>query len=929
MRLLIRYFFIWLFILCMPRAEAQQENEFPLISENYQGLTLSDLLSQLSQKTGYTFYFNVSDLGQNIVQLSFNNERLPDVLKKAFAGTSLVFSADTHHHIFIHPKFSINTELAVRIFDEDSSGKQGSILLTGEDPLLGIDTVAKKQNTLTENKLYLIGDKSKKGSLTGKATLAGYLKDASTGEAVVGASLQLDKTKTQVISDEYGYFSISVPKGRNNLIIHSLGMMDTHRQLMVYGDGILNIDLQTQIITLRNVTVSADKTSLIRGMQMGVQKVDIKTIKQVPVAFGEADILRVVLTMPGVKSVGEASTGLNVRGGAADQNLILLNDATIFNPSHFFGLFSAFNPEVVKDVQLYKSVIPAKYGGRLSSVLEVNSREGNKKNFTGSAGIGLLTSRVTIEGPLVKDKTSFILGVRTTYANWLLKLLPDQYKNSKAGFGDINLVLSHEINKKNNLYFTGYFSNDNFNLNNDTTYGYSNQNLSLKWKHVFNNKWTSTVTGGQDRYNYGIKSELNPVNAYQLSFDINQLYVKTHINFYASNQHSIEFGFNTQLDKLHPGDFIPKGSASLVVPDHVNQEQALESAFYLSDKYTISPSLSVEGAVRYSHYMYLGAQTINQYAPGIPKTETNQIGSTSYGNNQVIQTYQGPEIRAAIRYAFNENFSVKAGYNTLRQYFHALSNTTAIAPTDIWKLSDPNIKPQFGSQYSLGFYHNFASNTIETSLEVYYKKISDYLDYKSGATLVLNHHIETDVLPTRGKAYGIELLLKKSTGKFNGWLSYTYSRTLLQMNDSTAGTPINKGAYYPANYDKPHDITFVGNYRATHRFSVSVNLTYSTGRPITLPIGRFFYGNSQRTLYSDRNEYRIPDNFRTDISLNLDGNHKINQLTHNSFTVGVYNLTGRKNPYSVYYVSENGVINGYKLSIFGNAIPYINYTIRF
>lgn len=929
MRLLFRYILIMLFSLTIVRTQAQQDKEFPIISGNYQGLTLSDFLSQLAQKTRYHFYFNSSDLGQNILQLSFSNERLPDVLKKAFAGTSLVFSIDKHQHIFIHQKFSIKTDLVERIFDEDTLGKQRSLPITGQDPFLMADTIAKKQNTLTENKLYIIGEKPKKGSITGKATLAGYLKDANTGEAVVGASLQLDKTKTQVISDEYGYFSISMPKGRNNLIIHSLGMMDTHRQLMVYDDGNLNIELQTQVITLRNVTVSADKTSLIRGMQMGVQKVDIKTIKQVPVAFGEADILRVVLTMPGVKSVGEASTGLNVRGGAADQNLILLNDATIFNPSHFFGLFSAFNPEVVKDVQLYKSVIPAKYGGRLSSVLEVNTREGNKKNFTGSAGIGLLTSRVTVEGPLIKDKTSFILGLRTTYANWLLKLLPDQYKNSKAGFGDVNIVLSHEINKKNNLYFTGYISNDNFNLNNDTTYGYGNQNLSLKWKHVFNNKWTSSVTGGYDRYNYGIKSEHNPVNAYQLSFDINQLYLKTHINFYASNQHSIEFGFNTQLDRLHPGDFIPKGSASLVVPNHVSQEQALESALYLSDKYTISPALSVEAAVRYSHYMYLGAQTVNQYAPGIPKTETNQLGTITYGSNKVIQTYQGPEIRASVRYAFNENFSVKAGYNTLRQYIHALSNTTAIAPTDIWKLSDPNIKPQFGSQYSLGLYHNFASNTIETSLEVYYKKIYDYLDYKSGATLVLNHHIETDVLPTQGKAYGIELLIKKSTGKFNGWLSYTYSRTLLQMNDSTAGTPINKGAYYPANYDKPHDITFVGNYRGTHRFSVSMNITYSTGRPITLPIGRFFYGNSQRTLYSDRNEYRIPDNFRTDISFNLDGNHKINQLTHNSFTIGVYNLTGRKNPYSVYYVSENGVINGYKLSIFGNAIPYLNYTIRF
>jgi len=328
-------------------------------------------------------------------------------------------------------------------------------------------------------------------------------------------------------------------------------------------------------------------------------------------------------------------------------------------------------------------------------------------------------------------------------------------------------------------------------------------------------------------------------------------------------------------------------------------------------------------------FNYLGPQSVNEYAPGIPKTADNIVATKNYAGGDFIKTYSGPEYRLSLKYEITDSFSIKAGFNTQRQYIHVLSNTAAIAPTDIWKLSDPNIKPQAGTQVSLGLYRNFKNNTIETSIEVYYKKIQNFLDYKSGAQLVMNHHIETDVINTGGKAYGVELLIRKATGKLNGWLSYTYSRTLLKMDDPEAGEIINEGKYYPANYDQPHSATVVGNYRVNHRFSVSVNATYSTGRPITLPVGVFYYDNAYRTLYAGRNAYRIPDYFRTDFSMNIEGNHRVHQKTHNSWTIGVYNVTGRKNPYSVYYVSENGAVNGYKLSIFGSAIPYVNYNIRF
>jgi hypothetical protein len=917
-----RYFCIVTATLLLSAHFAIAQKEKKMITGSFEEMRVEQFLLVLQRQTHYHFYYDTAQLDTIKINISVKNEPLEKVLEKGLSGTENIFSIDDNNNVFVTRGILVKTALPEGYLDVGNPNKSPNSSVLEEYQETEI-----KQKAILENKLYEIGDKN--ATQSGGINVAGYIRDAKTGEPVAGASVFIDKPRIGTATDQYGYYSIVLPRGRHVLNIQSIGMRDSRRQIMVYSDGKMNIDLQSQVLALKNVIVSSAKASNVKGTQMGVQRIDIKAIKQVPVAFGEADLLRVVLTLPGVKSVGEASTGLNVRGGSADQNLILFNDATIYNPSHFFGMFSAFNPEVVKDVELFKGTIPAKYGGRLSSVLDIKSREGNKKEFTGSAGIGLLTSRVNIEGPLIKDKASFILGGRTTYANWLLKALPDQYKNSKANFYDLNLNANYEMNKKNTLFVTGYFSKDRFNLNNDTTYGYSNQNVSVKWKHIFNNKMNATVVTGYDGYKYNISSDANPVNAYELKFDINQLYLRAGFNYYLNSKHTIDFGGSTLHYKLHPGSLQPLGDKAITVPDVVPAEQAFESALYVNDKYNITQDLTIEGGIRYSMFNNMGPQTVNNYAPGLPKTEDNIIDTSFYSKGQVTKTYHGPEFRVSARYSITDNLSIKAGYNTQRQYIHMLSNTTAMAPTDIWKLSDPNIKPQFGDQISFGIYKNFKSNTIETSIEVYYKHINDYLDYKSGAQLVLNHHIETDVINTKGKAYGIEFLIRKTQGKLNGWLSYTYSRTLLKMDDPTVGEPVNKGAFYPSNYDKPNDVTFVGNYRFSHRFSTSLNATYSTGRPITLPIGIFYYGGSARTLYSDRNAYRIPDYFRIDFAMNIEGNHKVHQKTHNSWTVGVYNLTGRKNPYSVYYTSENGKVQGYKLSIFGSAIPYVNFNIRF
>ncbi|TSD64914.1 TonB-dependent receptor [Inquilinus sp. KBS0705] len=921
-----RYLLVF-FCLFIVKIVSAQETVKKTISVNFQQAGIEAFVADIESKSGYHFYYDAPQFDSLRVTLQANDKTVDEVLNLAFKNTNYTFAITPALQVFLTKGRAITPYLATGFFNNTP---QPAAVASANTPVVEFtdDRDKKIPEATTENKLYEIGIKTNDVK-SGRATLSGYIKNIKSGEAVTGASIYIAELKTGVATDQFGYFTLSLPRGKHQLIIRGLGMRDTRRQISLYSDGKIIIEMQEQVTSLKEVKISAEKVANVRSVEMGVTRLDIKSIKQVPTVFGEADILKVVLTLPGVQSVGEATTGFNVRGGSADQNLILLNDATIYNPAHFFGFFSAFNPDIVKGVELYKSSIPEKFGGRLSSILDVTDREGNKKLFTGSAGIGLITSRFNIEGPIIKNKTSFIFGGRATYSDWLLKLLPNEYKNSQASFYDFNLDISHQINDKNNIYITSYISRDKFKLNSDTSYSYANRNFNIKWKHNYNDKLFSLFTVGSDHYEYNIASYDNPVNAYKLDFDINQTNLKTDFTYYMSRQHTLSFGLNSIYYKLHPGNFQPNYAQSLVLPDVIDAQQALESALYLGDKYDVTPDLSVSFGVRYSIYNFLGPQTVNNYAPNLPKNSTNLLDSTTYKGGQIINTYHGPEIRVSARYNLGDDMSVKAGYNTLRQYIHLLSNTTAIAPTDVWQLSNPNIKPQYGDQTSLGLYRNFQSNTIETSVEVYYKHLYDYLDYRSGATLVLNHHIETDVINTKGKAYGVEFLVKKNTGKANGWISYTYSRTFLKQDDPNAGQPVNNGNYYPANYDKPHSFNFIGNYRFSHRFSVSLNVTYSTGRPITLPIAKYYYAGSERVYYSDRNAYRIPDYFRSDFSMNIEGNHKVHQKTHNSFTIGVYNLTGRQNAYSTYFTQQAGVISGYKLSIFATPVPFINYNIRF
>ena len=899
------------------------------ITGDFRGMNLEQFAAAIEGQSDYHFYFKSSETDSILLDFSVKDQPLTSVLNEALAHTDFHYAIDAENNVFITQKYTIQPSLPDDFFSAKRSSSDSA-----HESAFSVDNYLEDQKnqklrSSLENKVFVVGPKTNTFR-NGRGTVAGYVRDAKTGETIVGATIYLDNPPIGVSTDAYGYFSLTLPLGLHTLRISSIGMKETKRHIALYSDGKLSIEMEQFVPGLKAVTVTSEKNSNTGRLQMGVDRLNIKTIRQMPVVLGEADILRAVLTLPGVTSVGEATAGFNVRGGSADQNLVLFNDATIYNPTHFFGFFSSFNPDVVKGVELYKSSIPEKYGGRLSSVLDVTERDGNKKKFSGAGGIGPLDARLTLEGPLFSEKTTFLVAGRSTYSDWLLNQIPnDEYKNSSAGFYDANLKLTHEFNAKNSLYLNGYFSNDRFRLNSDTTYRYQNKNINLQWKHIFNNRLNAVFMTGIDDYQYSITSTQNPVNGYKLSFQITQFNFRADFVYNLNAQHTINFGLNSIYYKLKPGSLDPDGSKSLVQADHVPNEQALESAVYVGDHYNISSKLSVNAGLRFSLYNYLGPQDVYNYAPNQPLETFNIIDTTHYGPGKNIKTYMYPDYRASARFILDDNSSLKLSYNSLHQFIHLLSNTTAISPTDIWKLSGPHISPQSGQQLSLGYYHDFRSHTIETSIEVYYKTIDHYLDYKSGASLVLNHHIETDVVSTRGKAYGAEFLIKKTAGKLNGWISYTYSRTLLQQDDPTAVQQINNGDYYPANYDRPHIFNFVGNYQINHRFSLSLDVNYSTGRPITLPTAIYDLAGGERVYYSDRNAYRIPDYFRTDFSMNIEGNHKIKKFKHSSWSIGVYNLTGRKNPYSVYFTQENGVIKGYKLSIFGSPIPSITYNFKF
>ena len=789
---------------------------------------------------------------------------------------------------------TIYTSLPLGFFDSGSKKD-------ADDELLRLINAGNEMVTFA-NKVYEVGrSEDARGD---RAVVSGTVRDILSGEPLAGVAVFDERSGTYALTDNDGGFRVSLPLGENVLGFSGYSLEDLHLNVVVNSDGGLDVVMKERITSLKEAIVSAESMVNHRDARMGIEKVRINTITKIPSAFGEADVMKAVLTLPGVKSVGEASSGFNVRGGSSDQNLVLFNDGTIYNPSHFFGIFSAFNTDVINDIELYKSSIPAEFGGRISSVLDVRGREGNAKKVQGSLGLGLLTSRFHLEGPLKEDRTTFIIGGRTTYSNWIFGLLPEEsaYAGGRASFSDLNGSITHRVNDRNTIQAYAYWSRDSFSFDGDTTFHYSNLNASLKWRSTLSPRTGLTVVTGYDRYSNVVDDAFNVVSGYSLSSGVNQYFLKAGLKSILGDSHTISYGGEALLYDLNPGHMMPLTDSSLVADHALPRQRAVEAALYAGDTWKPGERLSIDMGVRLSGFHALSP----------------------------AKTYGAPELRVSGKYSFRPNLSVKAGFNSMSQYIHLISNTSSVSPMDAWQLAGAALKPQRGWQAAAGLYWTVRDNTIDLSLESYYKHVSHSLDYKSGAVLIMNENLAEDVVGTYGRAYGVEFMVKKDLGKLNGWMSYTYSRSFLREMEDRGLAAINGGEWYPAPHDKPHDFKLVGNYKFTHRYSLSVNVDYSTGRPVTIPVAMYKYGGGTRLQYSTRNGYRIPDYFRMDVAINIDPGHYLRKLTHMSWTLGVYNVTGRKNPYSVYYTTHGGSTpSGYMISVFATPVPYLNLNLKF
>jgi outer membrane receptor for ferrienterochelin and colicin len=875
----------------------------------FPGTTFIRFAELVERQTSYRFYFKESDVKDLTVNLQANQDKLEDVLAVVFEKSDLKFTISRENEVFVSKGERLVLEFPADYFLRNSAGSN-----------------SQAQDEFVRNRRYTLG-------IPGpgrEAKITGTIISLENQKPIEGAIVYEKESQSQTITNQDGKYELNLPKGNQTLLIQNIGGYTEQRLLDIQGDAFLDITLGEGVFSLNEVVVRSGALSNVSRPEMGVQALSVQQMKKLPAVMGEVDIIRGILTMPGVNTAGEASVGFNVRGGAADQNLILFGQNTLFNPSHLFGFFSAVNTDMVQGVELYKAGIPVSYGGRLSSVLQVAPKVGRQDKIGGSGGIGPMTSRLSLDGPL-GDKTTFVVGSRLTYSDWLLDYLEDRADlgASRAFFGDFNASSQTQIGEKDKLTASGYYSKDRFQFDPDTVYSYSNLNYAATWTHYFNDQLEADFSAGRDEYEFQVQGEDNPLNSYLYGFSVKQSFLKALFRQEKGERHILTYGFHGIAYTLNPGKIDPFGAESIVIPDEVSQEKGVEASLFFGDEFEVNEQLTFSGGVRLNWFGNFGPQTLPVYAPGEAFLLENITGETNFASGELIQSYFGPEIRLSGRYALNNWSSIKAGINTMRQNIHLLSNSSVITPTDTWKLSDSFLKPQRGIQYALGYFRNLQNNAVEFSGEVYYRTMQNLLDYRSGATLILNDRIEQDVLVTRGKAYGLELYLKKVTGKLNGSIAYTYSRSLLQTDPSERKEQINRAEWYPSNFDQPHNANLVLNYELSRRVNTTLAGKYSTGRPVTLPIAKFEYGGSERVYFSDRNSFRIPDYFRLDFSINLEGNHKVDKVAHGSWSFGVYNILGRDNAYSVYYVPEGGKLAGYQLSIFAEPIPFLSYNFKF
>jgi hypothetical protein len=744
-------------------------------------------------------------------------------------------------------------------------------------------------------------------------TISGNITDATSGEDLIGATVFIKSTSTGTTANTYGFYSLSLPKGKQIVSFSFIGYKTIIREVTLNKDMTINIQLRPDETLLDEVVISVEgEDENIRSAVMGVEKLDINQIEKIPVLFGEKDILKTIQLLPGISATSEGSSGFSVRGGSPDQNLILLDEAPVYNASHLMGFFSVFNADALKGVTVYKGGIPAKYGGRASSVLDITMKDGNNKKLSVSGGIGLISSKLTVEGPIIKDKMSFIVSGRRTYADLIAQLTGFLDDDMSLYFYDLNAKLNYKLNDNNRIFLSGYFGKDVTRFGSSMGMDWGNTTGTIRWNHLFSSKLFSNTTFIYSNYDYSFKAGDNV----EMGSGIEDLGFKQDFSWFLNPENTIKFGLNTTHHSFNPGvlTFENEDSQEIVL----EKKQALESAVYISNSQKIGRRLSAEYGLRLSMFNQIGPGWANTFNDNNEKTD-----SVFYEKGKLMQSYFEYEPRISFSYLLNETSSVKASYNRMAQYLHLLSNSTSGQPTDTWMPSSTNLKPQVVNQYSLGYFKNFDDNKFEFSVEGYFKTMDNVADYEDGTDILLNENIEAYILSGIGRSYGLELFFKKKYGKFTGWISYTLSRTERKIDG------INHDNWYPAKYDKPHDLSVVGIYQLNKRLSISATWIYYTGNAVTFPSGKYEYEGNQIPYYTERNGYRMPNYHRLDLNLHLDG--KAKKRFQSSWDFSIYNAYNRYNAYSITFQESEtvpGATEAVKLSLFG-IVPSISWNFKF
>ena len=770
-----------------------------------------------------------------------------------------------------------------------------------------------------------------------KFTLSGVITDIKNNETLIGVNVYIPEIKSSTTTNEYGFYSITLPAATYTVLISYIGFQIESQKIELSENKKMNFSLSESGEMLKEVIITDNNPrSAIRSPEMSLNKLSISAIKKMPVVLGEVDVLKSLLLLPGVTNAGEGASGFNVRGGGADQNLILLDEATIFNSSHVFGFFSVFNPDAIKDLKLYKGGIPANFGGRVSSVLDIYQKDGSSKGFHMNGGIGLISSRLLLEGPLVKDKGSFLIGGRSSYAHLFLKLSEDQKDNS-AYFYDLNTKMSYKLNPNNNLFLSGYFGRDVFSLNKSFTNIYGNSILNLRWNHLFSDKLFSNLSLIYSDYYYGL--DLDFVG-FKWDSGIKNYNIKYDFKNYISDKFKLNYGVNAIYYDFNPGTIKPSNSDSGINFDQLDKKYAFEPSIYISAVQEVSKRLSLSYGLRYSQFYRLGSSTVNIYENDSPLNfntdlqiyeKATPIGTKFYDKNEVIQSYNNLEPRFSASYQLNDAQSIKASYNRMTQYLQLISNTSSPTPLDVWMPSDNFIKPQIADQVAIGYFRNFKDDSYSLEVETYYKEVKNRLDYIDGADLIANKAIEQIILNGQLRSYGLEIMLRKNEGRLNGWISYTLSKSEQQTPGRTPEkSGINGGNWYNSTYDKLHNVAVTSSYNLNEKWSFGANFALQTGQPVSYPNGQYEYLGITVPSYGLRNENRLPTYHHLDISATLTPRKNEGRNWKGEWVFSIYNLYNRKNAASINFRrnDDTGNNEAIKTSIFG-MVPAVSYNFKF